>query len=428
MPALRKHPQTATKHLFVTGGVVSSLGKGLTASSLGQLLTARGLQVTMQKLDPYLNVDPGTMNPFQHGEVFVTEDGAETDLDVGHYERFLDRNLPGWANVTTGQVYSTVIAKERRGEYLGDTVQVIPHITDEIKSRVLAMAQPDADGNRADVVITEIGGTVGDIESLPFLEAARQVRHEVGRENCFFLHCSLVPFMAPSGELKTKPTQHSVAALRSIGITPDALILRCDRDVPEPLKNKIALMCDVDIDGVISTPDAPSIYDIPKVLHREELDAYVVRRLNLPFRDVDWTQWNDLLQRVHEPHETRANRLGGQVHRPLRRLPVGGRGAAGRRLQASRQGGNAVGRLRRLRDRRRRRGGTRRCACRADPRRLRHSRASKARSARSGTRANAACRCWVCAWACSASSSRRPDRPASPGRTRRNSTPTPPIR
>jgi CTP synthase len=304
LPALRKHPQTATKHLFVTGGVVSSLGKGLTASSLGQLLTARGLQVTMQKLDPYLNVDPGTMNPFQHGEVFVTEDGAETDLDVGHYERFLDRNLSGSANVTTGQVYSSVIAKERRGEYLGDTVQVIPHITDEIKNRVLAMAAPDADGNRPDVVITEIGGTVGDIESLPFLEAARQVRHEVGRENCFFLHCSLVPYMAPSGELKTKPTQHSVAALRSIGITPDALILRCDRDVPEPLKNKIALMCDVDIDGVISTPDAPSIYDIPKVLHREELDAYVVRRLSLPFRDVDWTQWNDLLQRVHEPHET----------------------------------------------------------------------------------------------------------------------------
>jgi len=260
--------------------------------------------ITIQKLDPYLNVDPGTMNPFQHGEVFVTEDGAETDLDVGHYERFLDRNLSGSANVTTGQVYSTVIAKERRGEYLGDTVQVIPHITDEIKSRILAMATPDARGNRPDVVITEIGGTVGDIESLPFLEAARQVRHEVGRENCFFLHCSLVPFMAPSGELKTKPTQHSVAALRSIGITPDALILRCDRDVPEPLKNKIALMCDVDIDGVISTPDAPSIYDIPKVLHREELDAYVVRRLNLPFRDVDWTQWNDLLRRVHDPHET----------------------------------------------------------------------------------------------------------------------------
>ena len=293
-----------TRHIFVTGGVASSLGKGLTASSLGRLLRSRGLRVTMQKLDPYLNVDPGTMNPFQHGEVFVTEDGAETDLDVGHYERFLDRDLSGSANVTTGQVYSTVIAKERRGEYLGDTVQVIPHITDEIKRRVLEMAAPDAGGNRPDVVITEVGGTVGDIESLPFLEAARQVRHEVGRDNCFFLHCSLVPYMAPSGELKTKPTQHSVAALRSIGIQPDALILRCDRDVPEPLKVKIALMCDVDIDGVISTPDAPSIYDIPKVLHREELDAYVVRRLNLPFRDVDWTQWNDLLHRVHEPRET----------------------------------------------------------------------------------------------------------------------------
>ena len=304
MPALRKHPQAATKHLFVTGGVVSSLGKGLTASSLGQLLISRGLQVTMQKLDPYLNVDPGTMNPFQHGEVFVTEDGAETDLDVGHYERFLDRNLSGSANVTTGQVYSTVIAKERRGEYLGDTVQVIPHITDEIKRRIMAMALPDAAGKRPDVVITEIGGTVGDIESQPFLEAARQVRHEVGRENCFFLHVSLVPYLAPSGELKTKPTQHSVAALRSIGITPDALILRCDRDVPESLKEKIALMCDVDFDGVISTPDAPSIYDIPKVLHREELDAYVVRRLNLPFRDVYWTTWDDLLRRVHDPQET----------------------------------------------------------------------------------------------------------------------------
>lgn len=301
---MRKHPQTATKHLFVSGGVVSSLGKGLTASSLGQLLTARGLHVVMQKLDPYLNVDPGTMNPFQHGEVFVTEDGAETDLDVGHYERFLDRDLSGSANVTTGQVYSSVIAKERRGEYLGDTVQVIPHITDEIKRRILAMAEPDADGHRPDVVITEIGGTVGDIESLPFLEAVRQVRHDLGRENVFFLHVSLVPYLAPSGELKTKPTQHSVAALRSIGITPDALILRCDRDVPDALKNKIALMCDVDIDGVISTPDAPSIYDIPKVLHREELDVFVVRRLNLPFRDVDWTEWDDLLRRVHEPRDT----------------------------------------------------------------------------------------------------------------------------
>ena len=300
----RVHSRIATKHIFVSGGVASSLGKGLTASSLGQLLTARGLRVTMQKLDPYLNVDPGTMNPFQHGEVFVTEDGAETDLDVGHYERFLDRDLPGWANVTTGQVYSTVIAKERRGEYLGDTVQVIPHITDEIKSRILAMSGPDLQGQTPDVVITEIGGTVGDIESQPFLEAARQVRHDVGRDNVFFLHVSLVPYLAPSGELKTKPTQHSVAALRNIGIQPDALILRCDREVPESLKNKIALMCDVDIDGCISTPDAPSIYDIPKVLHREGLDAYVVRKLGLPFRDVDWTVWGDLLKRVHDPRET----------------------------------------------------------------------------------------------------------------------------
>jgi len=277
----------------------------------------------MQKLDPYLNVDPGTMNPFQHGEVFVTEDGAETDLDVGHYERFLDRNLSGSANVTTGQVYSSVIAKERRGEYLGDTVQVIPHITDEIKSRVLDMALPDADGNTPDVVITEIGGTVGDIESQPFLEAARQVRHDVGRDNVFFLHVSLVPYLAPSGELKSKPTQHSVAALRSIGIAPDALILRCDRDIPESVKNKIALMCDVEIDGVISTPDAPSIYDIPKVLHREQLDAYVVRKLGLPFRDVDWTVWGDLLKRVHEPRESvRIALVGKYVELPDAYLSV----------------------------------------------------------------------------------------------------------
>ncbi|GAB2663701.1 CTP synthase [Nocardia goodfellowii] len=280
------------------------MGKGLTASSLGQLLTARGLRVTMQKLDPYLNVDPGTMNPFQHGEVFVTEDGAETDLDVGHYERFLDRDLSRDANVTTGQIYSSVIAKERRGEYLGDTVQVIPHITDAIKARILAMQGPDLQGHTPDVVITEIGGTVGDIESQPFLEAARQIRHDVGRDNVFFLHVSLVPYLAPSGELKTKPTQHSVAMLRSIGIQPDALILRCDRDVPQALKSKIALMCDVDSDACISTPDAPSIYDIPKVLHREGLDAYVVRRLGLPFRDVDWTVWGDLLERVHNSRET----------------------------------------------------------------------------------------------------------------------------
>jgi CTP synthase len=290
-----------TKHLFVTGGVASSLGKGLTASSLGSLLKARGLRVTMQKLDPYLNVDPGTMNPFQHGEVFVTEDGAETDLDVGHYERFLDTDLVGSANVTTGQVYSSVIAKERRGEYLGDTVQVIPHITNEIKARIRAMAEPGPDGMAPHIVITEIGGTVGDIESLPFLEAARQVRHDVGREHCFFLHVSLVPYLAPSGELKTKPTQHSVAALRSIGITPDAVVCRSDREIPDNVKRKISLMCDVDAEAVVSASDAPSIYEIPKVLHGEGLDAYVVRRLGLPFRDVDWTEWGDLLDRVHHP-------------------------------------------------------------------------------------------------------------------------------
>ena len=296
-------PASPTRYLFVTGGVASSLGKGLTASSLGQLLTARRLRVTMQKLDPYLNVDPGTMNPFQHGEVFVTDDGAETDLDIGHYERFLDRNLGRKANVTTGQVYSAVIAKERRGEYLGDTVQVIPHITDEIKSRILAMSEPGDDDRPPDVVITEIGGTVGDIESLPFLEAARQVRHDVGRDNCFFLHVSLVPYLAPSGELKTKPTQHSVATLRNIGIQPDAVVCRADREIPDGLKRKIALMSDVDIDGVVAAPDALSIYDIPKVLHTEGLDAYVVRRLGLPFRDVDWTEWGDLLDRVHAPTE-----------------------------------------------------------------------------------------------------------------------------
>ncbi len=301
--ALAQSPRI-TKHIFVTGGVASSLGKGLTASSLGRLLTSRGLRVTMQKLDPYINVDPGTMNPFQHGEVFVTEDGAETDLDIGHYERFLDRNLSAEANVTTGKVYSRVIARERRGEYLGDTVQVIPHITNEIKDRIRAMAEPDADGRSPDVVITEIGGTVGDIESLPFLEAARQVRHDVGRDHVFFLHVSLVPYLAPSGELKTKPTQHSVAALRNIGIQPDALICRSDREIPEPLKRKISLMCDVDAEAVISTPDAPSIYDIPRVLHREGLDAYVVRRLNLSFHDVDWTMWGELLERVHHPAET----------------------------------------------------------------------------------------------------------------------------
>jgi CTP synthase len=294
-PAYASRPVT-TRHLFVTGGVASSLGKGLTASSIGRLLKLRGLRVSMQKLDPYLNVDPGTMNPFQHGEVFVTDDGTETDLDIGHYERFLDIRLPGSANVTTGQIYSHVIAKERRGDFLGDTVQVIPHITNEIKARIRAMANPETD-----VVITEVGGTVGDIESQPFLEAIRQIRHEIGRDLCFFLHVSLLPYIAPAGEVKTKPTQHSVAALRSIGIQPDAIVCRSERPISDGLKRKVSLMCDVDEEAVVSAPDAPSIYDIPKVLHAEGLDAYVVRRLGLPFRDVDWSDWDDLLRRVHRP-------------------------------------------------------------------------------------------------------------------------------
>ena len=285
-----------SKHIFVTGGVASSLGKGLTASSLGRLLRARGLRVTMQKLDPYLNVDPGTMNPFQHGEVFVTDDGAETDLDIGHYERFLDTNLHGSANITTGQIYSAVIAKERRGEYLGETVQVIPHITNQIKDAMKAMAGPEVD-----VVITEIGGTVGDIESLPFLEAARQIRQDIGRDNVFYLHVSLVPYMGPAGELKTKPTQHSVSALRSIGITPDAIVLRSDRQIPDAVKKKISLMCDVDLEGVVAAVDAASIYDIPKVLYAEGLDSYVVKRLGVKCTDVIWGEWEDLLNKVHKP-------------------------------------------------------------------------------------------------------------------------------
>lgn len=287
-----------TRQIFVTGGVASSLGKGLSASSLGRLLRSRGLSVTMQKLDPYLNVDPGTMNPFQHGEVFVTDDGAETDLDIGHYERFLDENLSQAANVTTGQVFSHVITKERRGEYLGDTVQVIPHITDEIKRRMRLPAEGE---NAPDIIITEIGGTVGDIESQPFLEAARQVRRDVGRRNVFFLHVSLVPFIGPSGELKTKPTQHSVAALRGLGIIPDGLILRCEREVPESHKIKIGQACDVEPEAVISCADAPSIYDIPKTLHSQNLDAYILDYLGIDAEPVDFTQWDKLLSAVHTP-------------------------------------------------------------------------------------------------------------------------------
>ena len=289
-----------TKHIFVTGGVASSLGKGLTASSLGSLLVARGLRVTMQKLDPYLNVDPGTMNPFQHGEVFVTEDGAETDLDIGHYERFLDVNLNADANVTTGKVYSNVIAKERRGDYLGATVQVIPHITNEIRRRMRLQSE---EVPQPDVIITEIGGTVGDIESQPFLESARQVRHELGRKNVIFVHVSLVPFMGASGEQKTKPTQHSVAALRSIGIQPDALVLRSDRPVTDDNLRKIALMCDVDEGAVVNAVDVKSIYDLPRLFSDQGLDQTVVEHLDLDetATAVDWTTWQPVLDAVHNP-------------------------------------------------------------------------------------------------------------------------------
>ena len=308
------------RHIFVTGGVASSLGKGLTAASLGNLLRARGLLVVMQKLDPYLNVDPGTMNPFQHGEVFVTDDGAETDLDIGHYERFLDINLNAAANVTTGQAYSTVIAKERKGEYLGDTVQVIPHITDELKRRMRLQATQDP---IPDVIITEIGGTVGDIESQPFMEAARQVRQDVGRDNVFFVHVTLVPYLKPSGELKTKPTQHSVAMLRSLGIQPDAIVCRSDRELPDAIKDKIAAMCDVDRKAVVTAADAASIYDIPQVLHEEGLDSYIINSLRLETKEVDWNGWRPVLEAVHQPkHEVTIGLVGKYIDLPDAYLSV----------------------------------------------------------------------------------------------------------
>ena len=268
------------KHIFVTGGVASSLGKGLTAASLGRLLKSRGLRVTMQKLDPYINIDPGTMNPYEHGEVFVTEDGGESDLDLGHYERFIDESLTRDSNATTGSIYQSVIAKERRGEYLGKTVQVIPHITNEIKLRIHRLATEDVD-----VVITEIGGTVGDIEILPFLEAIRQIRNEIGRDNVCYVHVTLVPYLGPSGEQKTKPTQHSVTEFRSRGVQPDVIILRSDRPIPDSLKTKISLQCDVPEKGVISNVDAPNLYEIPLALHEEGLDDYVCHLLRLGSHD-----------------------------------------------------------------------------------------------------------------------------------------------
>ena len=360
-----------TKHIFVTGGVASSIGKGLTASGLGHLLRSRGLRVTMQKLDPYLNVDPGTMNPFQHGEVFVTDDGAETDLDVGHYERFLDRDLHGSANVTTGQVYSAVIAKERRGEYLGDTVQVIPHITNEIKARIRAMA------GRRTSTSSSPRSAAPSATSSRCRSSRRSARCATtsAATTCFFLHISLVPYIGPSGELKTKPTQHSVAALRSIGIQPDAIVCRSDREIPPSVKRKISLMCDVDEEAVVAAKDAPSIYDIPKVLHAEGLDAYVVRRLGLPFRDVDWTRVGRPAAPGAPARRTRCTvaLVGKYVDLPDAYLSV---------TEALRAGGFAndckvehpLGHLRRLPDARGRRARARRRRRRLHPRRLRRAR------------------------------------------------------
>ncbi len=309
-----------SKFVFVTGGVSSSLGKGLTASSLGRLLKSRGLRVTMCKLDPYINVDPGTMNPFEHGEVFVTDDGGETDLDLGHYERFIDENLHRGSNATTGQIYSSVILKERRGDYLGKTVQVIPHITDEIKERVRRLGRDDVD-----VVIVEVGGTVGDIEIVPFLEAIRQFRREVGRDNVCYLHLTLVPFLPTAGEHKTKPTQHSVTELRSRGIQPDVIVCRSERPFPESLKRKISLLCDVPPEAVVSAVDAASIYEIPLVLHEEGLDKIVCDLFGLdgPEHEIDLSGWEAVLERVKSTRDTvRIGLIGKYVNLPDAYLSV----------------------------------------------------------------------------------------------------------
>jgi CTP synthase len=320
------------KHIFVTGGVASSLGKGLTASSLGRLLKSRGLRVTMQKLDPYINVDPGTMNPFEHGEVFVTDDGGETDLDLGHYERFIDENLHRDSNATTGSIYQSVIAKERRGDFLGRTVQVIPHITDEIKDRIKRLAT-----DPVDVVITEVGGTVGDIEILPFLEAIRQFRKDVGRDNVCYVHVTLVPYLGPSGEQKTKPTQHSVTELRSRGIQPDVIICRSDRSISAGLKRKISLLCDVPVEAVVSCMDAPNLYEIPLALHDEGLDDYVCRLLGLgsDAHELDLSEWEALVARVEAAmRPVRIGLIGKYVNLPDAYLSV---------VEALRHGGYAHG-------------------------------------------------------------------------------------
>ncbi|MBN1467376.1 MAG: CTP synthase [Fusobacteriaceae bacterium] len=285
------------KYVFVTGGVVSSLGKGITAASLGRLLEERGYQVTIQKFDPYINVDPGTMSPYQHGEVYVTDDGAETDLDLGHYERFIDQNLTKYNNVTTGKIYQSVINKERKGEYLGATVQVIPHITNEIKSKIEIVGRE----NNSDIVITEIGGTVGDIESTPFLEAIRQFRYDVGRENVIYIHCALIPYLKAAGELKTKPAQHSVKELMSIGIRPDILVCRTEHPISDDIKRKISLFCDTDVDAVIESPDAPTIYEVPLIMEKNGLATVALRKLGLEDKPFDLTAWTEMVERIKNP-------------------------------------------------------------------------------------------------------------------------------
>lgn len=307
------------KHIFVTGGVVSSLGKGITAASLGRLLKCRGLNVTIQKLDPYINVDPGTMSPFQHGEVFVTDDGTETDLDLGHYERFTDENLRRASNVTAGSIYWSVISKERKGDFLGGTVQVIPHVTNEIKERIFRLAQED----ETDIAITEVGGTVGDIESLPFLEAIRQFKKDVGRENVLYIHVTLIPYLKAPAELKTKPTQHSVKELRSIGIQPDIIVVRSERPISDSVKRKIALFCDIEPEAVISSVDADTIYAVPLLLHQEGLDELVIKFLDLECQEEDLSKWQTLVEKIRKiKHKVRIAIVGKYVMLPDAYLSV----------------------------------------------------------------------------------------------------------
>lgn len=383
-----------TKYIFVTGGVVSSLGKGIVAASLGRLLKNRGLNVTIQKFDPYINVDPGTMSPYQHGEVFVTDDGAETDLDLGHYERFIDINLNKFSNVTTGKIYSTVLKKERRGDYLGGTVQVIPHITNELKDRVYRAGKE----TNADVVITEIGGTVGDIESLPFLEAIRQMKSDIGRENVMYIHCTLVPYIKAAGELKTKPTQHSVKELRSLGIQPNIIVVRTEMPISQDMKDKIALFCDIDTKAVIECEDADNLYSIPLELQKQGLDKLVCEHMKLACKEAEMSEWKELVNKVSNLSQTITIGLVGKyVELPDAYISV---------VESLRHAGyafdtdvkvkwinaeevteNNIAELT---------SGTDGILCRADS----ETAVLKAKSSRQNTRAKTTFRSWVFAWAC----------------------------